>query len=186
MHRQRLKARYGSIGDSARYERMHRVFLGLILLVETAAAPPADTSVATPITPQQFFQGRTESRGELRQLFSKPHAVVSHGNGHLERDGTLILNQTVHETNTAPRRREWRLRQDRAGHCTGTVTDGVGLVDGKLIGNQLHMRFRLKGGLNVEQWLSFHPDGRSASNRMKIRKFGFSVASLSETIRKTD
>ena len=66
------------------------------------------------------------------------------------------------------------------------MTDGVGLVDGDLSGNQLHMRFRLKGGLNVEQWMSFDPDGRSATNRITIRKLGFSVASLNETIRKTD
>jgi hypothetical protein len=165
---------------------MRSVALALILFVATAAAPPVRPSAVTSVTAQQFFQGRTESRGELRQIFSRVHAVVSQGSGHLERDGTLVLNQIVHETDTAPKQREWRLREDRIGHCTGTVTDGVGVVDGTLTGNQLHMRFKLKGGLSVEQWLSFDPGGRSASNRMTIRKLGMSVASLDETIRKTD
>ncbi len=114
------------------------------------------------------------------------HEVVSHGEGHIEPDGTLVLKQIVHETGVAPKQREWRLREDRAGHCTGTVTDGVGLVDGQLTGNQLHMRFKLKGGLSVEQSLTFHPDGRSASNRITVHKLGISVASLDETITKID
>ena len=129
---------------------------------------------------------RRVALGLILLVTTKPHAVVSHGNGRIERDGTLVLNQIVHETGVAPKQREWRLREDRAGHCTGTVTDGVGLVDGNLTGNQLHMRFKMKGGLNVEQWLSFDPDGQSASNRMTFRKLGFSVASLDETITKTD
>jgi hypothetical protein len=178
-------AREGSIVGFARSHWMRSVALGLILVVATAAAPPAEIFVA-PSSAQQFFQGRTESRGELRRVFSRPREVVSHGVGHLEGDGTLVLNQSVHETGAAPKQRQWRLREDRPGHCTGTVTDGVGLVDGNLTGNQLNMRFKLKGGLSVEQRLSFHPDGRSASNRITIRKFGISVASLDETIRKTD
>ena len=59
-------------------------------------------------------------------------------------------------------------------------------MDGTLVGNQLHLRYKLKGGLNIEQWLSFDPGGRSASNRITVRKLGFSVASLNETIRKAD
>ena len=156
------------------------------MLVTTSAAAQAEIGLVTARSTQQFFEGRTESRGEIRQLFSKPRAVVSHGKGHTEPDGTLVLSQVVQQAGDAPQQRLWRLREDRLGHCTGTVTDGVGLVDGDLSGNQLHMRFRLKGGLNVEQWMSFDPDGRSATNRITIRKLGFSVASLNETIRKTD
>jgi hypothetical protein len=165
---------------------MRAVALALILLMATAATPPAVNLVAAPPSAQRFFQGRTESRGEIRQIFSRPHAVVSHGNGRIERDGTLVLNQIVNETGAEPKQRVWRLREDRTGHCTGTVTDGIGLVEGNLTGNQLRLRFRLKGGLSVEQRLSFDADGRSASNRITIRKLGFSVASLDERIRKTD
>ena len=115
-----------------------------------------------------------------------PVAIRSHGEGHVDGDGTLVLDQSVQEDGAAPKRREWRLREDRSGHCTGTVSDGLGPVDGTLVGNQLHLRYKLKGGLNIEQWLSFDPGGRSASNRITVRKLGFSVASLNETIRKAD
>jgi len=165
---------------------MRRIFLGLILFVATAAAPHAETSISTPMSAQRFFQGHTESRGQLRQIFSKSRAVVSYSNGRVEPDGTLVLTQIIHQDGAVPKHREWRLREDRAGHCTGTVTDGIGLVEGNLTGNQLHMRFKLKGGLSVEQWLSFRPDGRSATNRIKVRKLGISVASIDESIRKTD
>lgn len=186
MARDAQSAVNGSIAGSTRCDNMRPFALGLILLAATAAALPPDPFIATPRTTQQFFQGRTESRGELRQLFSRPLAVVSHGRGRIESDGTLVLNQTVHQTGSDPKEREWRLREDRAGHCTGTVTDGVGPVNGTLTGSQLHMRFKLKGGLSVDQLMSFDPDGRSATNRITIRKLGVSVASINETIRKMD
>lgn len=165
---------------------MRSVILASIWLVTAAADRPAEPSGTRAISPQQFFQGRTESRGKIRQLFTRTRTVVSHGHGHVDPDGTLVLNQIVETSGEAPKQRKWRLYEDRVGHCTGTVTDGVGPVDGKLTGNQLHMRFKLKGGLSVEQWLSFNPDGRSATNRIKVRKLGISVASIDEAIRKMD
>jgi hypothetical protein len=171
---------------AARWCRMRWPFLLLLPFTVTATAQKPDTNLAPPSSAEHFFQGRTESRGELRQLFSQPHLVVAHGLGRIERDGTLVLNQTVEETGVAPKQREWRLREDRLGHCTGTVTDGVGLVEGDISRSRLHLVFRLKGGLKVEQWLSLYPDGLSARNYLTIRKFGFQVASLDETIRKTD
>jgi len=133
-----------------------------------------------------LFEGRTESRGELHRMFSKMHIMTSSSIGRIEPDGTLVLDQIVEETDTAPVKRVWRLRENRPGHCTGTVSDGVGPVQGEFTANQLHLTFELKGGLMVEQWLTLGPDGRSASNRLKIRKFGMQVATLDAVIKKVD
>src|SRR4051812_20807180 len=159
------------------------VLAPLLLAVATPGLerpPSASRQIAS------FFEGRTESRGELRRMFSKMHIMTSISIGRIEPDGTLVLEQTVEETDTAPVKRVWRLRESRPGHCTGTVSDGVGPVRGEFTANQLHLTFELKGGFMVEQWLALSPDGRSASNRLNIRKFGMQVATLDAVINKLD
>jgi hypothetical protein len=163
---------------------MRCVFLVLVLMVASVSSPARPATATSRIA--SFFEGRTESRGELRRLFSKTHVIVTRGVGRIEPDNTLVLEQTVEETDTAPTKRVWRLREDRPGHCTGTVSDGVGPVDGELTANQLHLTFALNGGLSVEQWLSLQPDGQSASNLLKIHKYGIHVATLEDTIRKVE
>src|SRR4051794_38394677 len=146
------------------------VVLAPLLLAVTTPGPERPPSASQQIA--SFFEGRTQSRGELRRMFSKTHIMTSISIGRIEPDGTLVLEQTVEETDTAPVSRVWRLRETRPGHCTGTVSDGVGPVQGEFTANRLHLAFELKGGLMVEQWLTLNPDGRSASNRLKIREFG--------------
>lgn len=117
-------------------------------------------------------------------MLSAPHAITAEGVGRLEDDGTLVLTQTVEETGQPTRQRIWRIREDRPGHCVGTVSDGDGPVEGEVSHTGFHLRFALKGGLKAEQWLTLQPDGMTARNHLTIRKFGMKVASLDETIRK--
>lgn len=51
-------------------------------------------------------------------------------------------------------------------------------------GNELHVCYRAKGGLGIEQWIYLRPGGDAATNLMTVRKFGLPVARLRETIRK--
>jgi hypothetical protein len=115
-------------------------------------------------------------------MLSRGHEITVQSHGELEPDGTLVIRQTVSETNVAARQRKWRMREDHLGRITGTMTEAVGPIEGNVSGNQL----RLKGGLAAEQLLSIDADGRTASNHVTVRKFGIVVASLDETIRKTD
>jgi len=80
--------------------------------------------------------------------------------------------------------RTWRLQPQGSGGHHATLTDAVGPVEVQADGNLLHIRFVMKGGLGVEQWIYLQADGRSALNRMVVRKFGIPVATLRETIRK--
>ena len=161
----------------------------LILLLAVSAcvsAPPrADLAATTPrFDPARFFTGRTEGEGVLRRIGAKAGAVHVHGNGHMEADGTLVLDQTVEREEAKPEQREWRLHEAARGRWTGTLTDAKGAVTGTVEGNLLHLSFGLKGPLTAEQFIYLAADGQSARNQMTIRMLGLPVAALEETIRR--
>lgn len=159
--------------------------LAMLALVGCASVPPRpDLRLAAPVfCAERFFSGRTEGEGLLRIGFSSGRAVHVHGRGHVDGDGTLVLDQAVERASRPTQQRQWRIRQVAPGHYSGTLTDAAGSISGAVEGNSLHLRFRLKGGLDAEQWIYLQPDGVTAINRMTVRKFGVPVASLRETIR---
>jgi hypothetical protein len=151
-----------------------------------ALRPAAADPLAARFDPVAFFTGRTEGKGTLRKIMSDPAPLHVEGVGRVAPDGTLILDQRVQESATAPRRRQWRIRETSPGRYAGSLTDAVGPMVGAMKGNRLHIRFTMKGGLDVEQWLTLQAGGRTLANRMTVRKFGMVVAALDETIRKAD
>jgi hypothetical protein len=101
--------------------------------------------------------------------------------------GALLLDQMVYEEGKPARRRSWRLVRAPGNRVSGTISDAVGPVTGDINGNVLHLRYRAKeANAQVEQWITLHPGGRTASNRMVFKKFGFKAATLNSTIRKLD
>jgi hypothetical protein len=150
--------------------------LALLLL----AAPP-------PTAPEAFFVGRTEGAGTVQMIMAGSHKVRDHSRGRLDKSGALILEQIVEEEGKPTRRRSWRLARSGGNRIAGTISDAVGPVTGEISGNVLHLRYRAKeASAQVEQWITLHPGGRTASNRMVFRKFGFKAATLESTIRKID
>ena len=107
------------------------------------------------------------------------------GRGHIEPDGTLVLDQTVTEGAKPPTHRQWRIHSVGSGHYAGTLSDAAGAIVGETEGNRLSLRFPMKGGLAAVQRLTLAPDGGSAHNIMTISKLGIRVAVLDETICKT-
>jgi hypothetical protein len=167
------------------------VLLLPLIALGCTAAPPADeaviASVIKPFSANTFFLGRTEGQGTLRQMMSVARPVQVHGQGLVERDGTLVLDQTVVDGDRTPRTRRWRLREDRDGNYTGTMTDAIGPVKGEMSGDRLTLRFTMKdGGLDAAQWLWMDPDGVAAHNLIVVRKFGLKVAVIDQTIHKMD
>jgi hypothetical protein len=59
-------------------------------------------------------------------------------------------------------------------------------VTGEVAGNVLRLRYRLADGPTVEQTITLHPGGRSARNRMTFRRFGLTVATVEEVIRRVE
>lgn len=143
---------------------------------EEAAAPVFD--------PARFFAGETRGEGVLSVAFSGARPVRVASRGVTAADGSIVLDQTVREGDRPARQRQWRLRPAGSGRWTGTLSDASGPVAGEVAGNRLHLRFRMTGGLDAEQWLYLRPGGREVLNRMVVRKLGVPVASLTETIRK--
>jgi hypothetical protein len=148
-------------------------FVGFLLLLQ---APGAGL--------EQFFVGRTQGSGTVQVVMSGRHGVSDRGRGWMER-GTLVLQQVVEEQGRPARSRTWRLT--RAGNrIGGSISDARGPVEGEVNGNVVHLRYRSAEGPTVEQWLTFHPGGRTAGNRMIFRRFGLEVARLEGTIRRLD
>lgn len=153
-------------------------FIASPLAVSAQPAPPL-------FEPLRFFEGRTEGEGRVKVAFKSPYGVRVHGRGKIEADGVLSLHQIVEEEGKPRRERSWRIRETAPGRYAGTLSDATGPVKLEVVDNRFHIKFRMKGGLGVEQWLTAAPGGGSVHNSMVIRKFGIRVATLEETIRKT-
>ena len=162
-------------------------FALLLLPLAGCVSTPQHASLASPgprFAPEAFFAGRTVGDGVLRIDLSPAKRVHVEGEGQIGPDGALDLVQRVEQEGRPARVRTWRLRSRHDGGFDATLSDAVGPVAVDASGNLLHIRFVMKGGLGVEQWIYLQPDGRSALNRMVVRKFGIPVAALRETIRK--
>ena len=122
----------------------------------------------------------------LRVDFSHAKRVHVEGEGRVGSDGALTLVQQVQQHGSPTHVRTWRLKSRGDGSFDASLSDAVGPVDVEAHDNLLHVRFLLKRGLGVEQWIYLQSDGRSALNRMVVRKFGIPVAALRETIRKVE
>ena len=157
-----------------------------VLLLAAAAPAPAAAPTATS-APEKFFLGRTEGSGTVSMTFTGSHKVRDVSTGRLDKSGALILDQLVYEEGKPARRRAWRLARAGGNRVSGSISDAIGPVTGDISGNVLHLRYQAKeASAQVEQWITLHPGGRTATNRMVFRKFGFKAATLASTIRKLD
>lgn len=164
--------------------------LFLLPVAACVSAPPRaelqSRAASQPVfDPKAFFTGRTTGEGVLRVVLSRPRAVHVVGNGHLDADSSLVLDQRLEEAGRPPSTRSWHLRSVSDARFSGTLSDAKGPVVADVHGNLLHIRFTAKRGLAVEQWLYLQPGGETALNRMVARKFGIVVATLRETIRRS-
>jgi hypothetical protein len=175
----------------ARYARTLGLTLALAALAVgalPAAAKDASLAAAQPrFDPETFFEGRTEGKGELKLKFGDDEAIRVTSSGSLAKDGTLVLDQTIFRPGKKPQDRQWRLRSTGNGRYTGTLSDARTPVEAEVRGNALHIAYvQEEGGVKIEQALYLAADGRSAENRTEILKFGMTVGTVTETIRKLD
>lgn len=157
-----------------------RLAVRLVPLAALALSP----AYAQPAPTLRFFEGETESEGTVDEVFKRPYTVRSRGRGKIEADGTLVMTQLVDQPGKPQHRRSWRMREVSPGRFAGTISDAVGPVTGEAVGGRFHFRFRMKGGLAVEQWLTPMDGNTAVRNAMIIRKFGIKVAKADEVIRK--
>jgi hypothetical protein len=96
--------------------------------------------------------------------------------------GTLVLDQTIDKPGSKDETRRWKLRKVAPGRYAGTLSDAAGLVTGTVEGNDLHVRYRTKSGVSVDQHLMLGTN-HTLSNHMTFRKLGLVVGRMDEMIR---
>ena len=163
---------------------MSRAYLIAPAFVIAVALPTSPALADRVAGPLQFFEGRTEIVSLVRVVMKKPYRSRTLGQGSIAPDGTLSLVQQVKEDGKPPHQRQWRIRQVGPGSFSGTMSEAVGPVQVQELGGKFRFRFRMKGNLAVEQWVTPLPGGKSADSKTTVRKFGMRVASSEGTIRK--
>lgn len=168
---------------------MRSLFLAVPLLLAACVSVPRlepATAEAPAFSIARFFGGKSEGRGRLKVALGGARAIHVRSSGRVEPGGAVVLDQIIEEEGRPARTRTWRLREVAPGRYQGTLSDAAGPVTGTAAGNRLHLKFRMRGGLDADQWLTLAADGRSAHNLLVVRKFGLTVAAFDETIRKLD
>jgi Protein of unknown function (DUF3833) len=145
-----------------------------------AGADPA----TSPFPTFDFFSGETEGNGVLHIALHAPRPIHVVGQGQVDPDGVLILDQKVETQGRRAQHRQWRIREVAPGRYAGTLSDASGAVNGAATPGMLRVAFRMSAGLEAVQTLRLAPDGRSAHNIMVVKKLGITVGVLDETIRK--
>jgi hypothetical protein len=153
------------------------------MLALVPAAAPAQAPAPRQFDPVAFFTGRTTGEGRLKKMFSSAQATRVSGVGRVE-GGVLVLDQSVAIAGEPRRDRQWRLRAAGPARWAGTLSDARGAVTASAAGAVLTIAYTSNDGMGVTQTVTLAPDGRSARNKMKIRKLGLTVATLDETIRR--
>ena len=132
----------------------------------------------------RFFEGRTELLSQVKVMMKKPYRSQTVGRGQILPDGSLSLVQQVHDLGKPTRQRRWLIREVSPGRYTGTMSDAIGPVQIQQVGGKFLFKFRMKGKLAVEQWITPLPGGKSAKSRLTVHKLGMRVATAEGTIRK--
>ena len=156
----------------------------LALAACTAAAPPEASQPGPAFDPVAFFTGPSRGDGKLDQIMKGIRTVTVDSVGTPEANGSLTLTQRIAMQGDPPRTRVWKLKQVAPGRYAGSLTDASGPVETVAIGRAIRIRYPMKGGLMVEQWLIALPGGRALDNRMTVTKWGMRVATLRERIEK--
>ena len=171
-----------SVGKNrSRMNNLHRAFAPVTLLF---ALSSTQATAAASLDPLRFFVGSTETVGTLSVVMHKTVKTRSIGRGQLKPDGTLYLLQRVEDEGKAPYLRQWNIHQIGAGRFSGTMSEATSPVAIDQVGNRYRFRFKMKGDMSVEQWLTPLPGGQSASSDTTVRKFGFAVATSAAIISK--
>jgi hypothetical protein len=163
----------------------HSLALALAATAAGAATVQPPSASSATLDPIAFFTGRSQGEGTVDTLLAKPVKLLVESVGRIEGD-SLILDQTIREGAEPPRNRRWIMRPVAPGRYTGTLTDAVGPVNVTVAGPRATIRYRMRGGLDVDQQLTLQAGERTLLNRLHVRKFGIKVATVEETIRKID
>ena len=161
---------------------MNRLCFAILPLA--LAASPANAARLT--DPLRFWEGRTETVSTIKVVLKKAFRTRSLGRGEIKSDGSLELVQRVEDEGKPPRERRWVIRKAGPNRYVGTMNEASGPVVIDEIGDRFRFRFKMKGNLAVEQWITPNPGGKTGRNKLTIKKLGMVVAHSEGVIRKLD
>jgi hypothetical protein len=149
-----------------------------VTLLPSAAAADSDRA------PLQFFNGKTEMVSTIKVIMKKPFRSRAIGNGRILSDGSLSLAQQVFDEGQPTKERNWKIRQVASGQYAGTMTEAVGPVTVEEVDGKYRFKYKMKGNLAVEQWMTPLAGGNAAKSTVTVRKFGMKVASSTGIIKR--
>jgi hypothetical protein len=149
------------------------------LILVTAA--PAQAA----FNPVDFFRGRSEGEGTLKVIFRSSEQIHTDNVGRAEKDGSLVLQQVIHEPGKAPRTRYWRMRQTGPNRFEGSLTDAASPVRVDVTARGIRIRYTAQNHLNFDQQLT-PVSSTEVHDTIRVSRFGIVVAHFDETIRKVD
>lgn len=158
-----------------------RLLAALALLIAAAAAPAA----AADLDFVAFFLGRTQGENEVKIAFRKPVRQVTESIGKKAANGDLVLHDTIKEDGKPTKTRRWVMRSAGPDRFTGTMTEAVTPVRVTIDGKTATLRYKVKGGISVEQTLTMR-DAKTVLNHVAAKKLGVRLGRLDGTIRKVD
>ena len=103
----------------------------------------------------------------------------------------LVFEQDLFFEDGKKQHRSWVIRRVDEHRYTATGTGIVGVAQGTVYGNVLHLEFTLDafpgnalGRLHMSQWMYLQPDGKTLVNRDTLTKAGIIVAQIPEQFQK--
>ena len=153
--------------------------LAFVLPAPAAAAEKAELDFV------DFFLGRTHGENLVKIAFRKPAKQVTRSVGKKAANGDLILVDTIKEEGKPMKTRRWVMRAAGPNRFTGTMSEAVTPVDVRINGRTATLRYRVKGGISIDQTLTMR-DPKTVTNNVAAKKLGVRIGRLEGVIRKVD
>ncbi len=143
------------------------------------------------LTPENFFVGHTRSYGVVETPGGRPSAQITTETHGTLKDGVIYIEQDLMTEGKKKNHRSWKMHQVDAHHVEATANDIAGTAYGKLYGNHFSWTFTLKLSphnpikrVRMTQNMYLQPDGQTMIIRSVLRKFGITVAQITEEFKK--
>lgn len=140
----------------------------------------------------EYFDGKLEAYGILRDRSGKvTRSFTVKMTGKVKND-QLTLDESFIFDDGEEQKRIWTINRIDENHFIGGAGDVVGEAKGKQYGNAVQMNYTLTipynnstMNVNIDDWM-YLIDEKSLINVSEIKKFGFTVATLSIGFKKLD
>lgn len=163
------------------------LFASLLLLGACSSMPPARFDGGSPrFEPEKFFSGHVQSWGVMENRSGDPKSrFTTDVHGAME-GNELLLTQHFAFEDGRKQQRVWRIRRIDEHRYEATANDVIGIARGEAWGNAFRWDYTLAVNpknpftrVRMHHWMYLQDDG-SMVNRVSVRKFGLTLAEITE------